>query len=62
MFKCLPHADEIIANLDVLSKFLGGEIGAPTFIIFNKKTGDFKKLEGAKKFEDFENAINSLRY
>jgi protein-disulfide isomerase len=52
-------AEEIISKIDELSKFLGEETGAPTFIVFNKKNDKFKKIEGVKQFDEWEYIISS---
>lgn len=53
-------AESIISRIEELSKFLGEESGAPTFLIFNKKTGKFKKIEGIKQIDEWEIFINEI--
>lgn len=53
-------ANEIISDIEEVSKLMGQEAGAPTFLIFNKKTLKFEKIEGKKEIEFWAEKLNNI--
>lgn len=54
-------ADNFIHKIGQLSKFYGSEMGAPSFLIFNKKNiKNIEKIEGLKKFSEWEQIIDKM--
>jgi protein-disulfide isomerase len=53
-------SDAMISEIDNVEKLLGSQAGAPTFLIFNKKTGSFTKIEGIRPIEEWRSILNEI--